>query len=176
MSAKRSSSDVNAAIARLMKKYYARPSKARYLEIVREVDGPSGIRETPRIVSVGEARLIVMDAIQENGADPDGVCDALAGLLARALSGEAMYHHLQHKLARNLRQEQGTGNKPRTNITPEIREAIIRADRDLKRAGMSVKKDRNDELAKRFDIPADTVRKVTPQLARGRPKKRPGNP
>ncbi|AVA33428.1 hypothetical protein [Cupriavidus metallidurans] len=149
--------------------------KARYLEIVREVDGPDGLREWPRIVSVDEARLIVTDAIQDNNDDPDGVCDALAGLLARALSGEAMYHHLLRKLARNLPRKRGSG-KPRTNITPEMRDAIVRADRDLKRGGMSVKKDRNDELAKRFDIPADTVRKVTPQLARGRPKKRPGNP
>ncbi|MCA3201094.1 hypothetical protein [Cupriavidus sp.] len=119
-------------------------------------------------MTVGEARLIVDDLFDEN--DPETARAEIAGLLARSLSGEAMYHHLVRTHARNL-PEKRKGSKPRTNITPAIRDAIVRADRDLQRAGKSVKKDRNAELAKRFGIPVDTIRKVTPQLGRGRPRK-----
>ncbi len=110
----------------------------------------------------------IVNGILTGTDDRDDACDALAALLARALTGEAAFLETVRTRVRNLESE---GKRTRTHISAKMREAIIRADRELKRAGVNVKKDRCEQLVTRFSIPADTIRKITPQLARGRPKK-----
>ncbi|CAM2172340.1 conserved hypothetical protein [Paraburkholderia sacchari] len=105
-----------------------------------------------------QARALVNELLEH---DPRAV-DLLAGLLARGLSAEAAY------INRAKSQDVGISS---TRISFEERREIIDADAELKRAGETSKGKRNDLLAKQFKRPPDTIRKITPKEAHGRPRK-----
>ncbi|MBN3758393.1 hypothetical protein G3N95_36170 [Paraburkholderia sp. Tr-20389] len=137
--------------------------RAQYRRVLSEVgDDAEALspRYPPRAVTFDEAFALVSDLLD---GDPDEAREGLAALLARALSGEAAHLEAVRRHVSSL---------PKTaRITQATRDAIIRADHDLKRAGVTSKGERNERLAKRFRIRADTVRKITPQEPRGRPRK-----
>lgn len=116
-------------------------------------------RDPAQGMTFNDARALVNHLLQN---DPRAV-DLLAGLLARGLSGEAAYLDLARRRVKAI---------SANHISFQTRRAIIKADADLKRAGVTSKGDRTKELAQQFaPISARTIREITPKQARGRPKK-----
>ncbi|MFT0174640.1 hypothetical protein ACLKMY_37825 [Paraburkholderia mimosarum] len=141
-----------------------RPSpKVQYERLVRRVGGDTDAlwpRRPLRAATVSEARDLIDEVLDDDDA---AWRERLAALLARALSAEAAYLSGLRNRTRNL---------PKVApITPEERREIIDADAELKRAGETSKGKRNDLLAKQFKRPPDTIRKITPKEAHGRPRK-----
>ncbi|MEX3839859.1 hypothetical protein [Paraburkholderia sp. BR10882] len=141
----------------------------QYRDVLREVGHDAETYSPsypPRVVSRDEAYEIVDDVFNRNNLydrdDLDGARDDLAALLARALSGEGAFLALLNSRI---------SGRNRTVITDAMRKDIKRADRKLKLEGVTTKRERTERLAETFRIPADTIRKITPKLARGRPRK-----
>ncbi|MEM5421303.1 hypothetical protein [Paraburkholderia ferrariae] len=149
-------------IVRDLRRYFFEISKSGKItgDSISTITNRLAPREPPRGMTFEQARALVIDLLDNDSR----AIDLLAGLLARGLSGEAAYSELSGKV---------TSGIVRRRIPYTTRRAIVLADEKLKRDGMSRKSDRNQALSVEYGYPANTIRRITPQLARGRPKKVP---